>query len=69
MRLYEQALFYYQRVIGIDPRHEVALARQRSCTGRAFGLMRVFRREKLHQRWKDEFDKLFEPQEPIIDDF
>ncbi len=57
LRFYEQAVFYYQRVMELEPTNELALARQKECASRIYGLMRVFRRESLYRRWRREFDK------------
>jgi tetratricopeptide (TPR) repeat protein len=69
LRLYEQAMFYYQRVLELESGHEPALQRQRRCAPKTFGLMRVFRRENLRERWNQEFEKLTERWEPTVDDF
>lgn len=69
LRLYDQAMFYYQRVLELESTHAVALARQRKCAPKTFGLMRVFRRENLRERWNQEFEKLLERWEPSMDDF
>lgn len=69
LRLYDQALFYYQRVTELEPESKLALERQRSCGPKLFGLMRVFAKSNLQERWKKEFEKLQEPWEPEIDDF
>lgn len=60
LRLYDQALFYYQKAIEVEPRHEIALARQRDCTPLLYGLIRPFRRENLRKRW----NKLLAEYEP-----
>lgn len=69
LRLYDQALFYYQRVVELEPSNELALERQKQCGPKLFGLTRVFRRHTLQERWKKEFDKLVEHWEPGPDDF
>ena len=58
LRLYEQALFYYQRVLELEPTHELALARQKECSPRLFGLMRGIGQRKLHEKWKANFDRI-----------
>ncbi len=57
LRFYEQAIFYYQRVMELEPTNELALERQRRCGSLTYGLMRLFRRDDLHRRWRREFDK------------
>jgi tetratricopeptide (TPR) repeat protein len=67
LRMYDQALFYYQRVTEIEPRHEAALERQRKCTGLPFGLMGVFNNRLLSGRWKKKFQKALKewgPRQP-----
>lgn len=51
LRLYEQATFYYQRAQEIEPNSELAIARQKECSKLSFGLMRIFNRHKLRDRW------------------
>lgn len=69
LRLFEQAMFYYQRVIEIEPAHALAIERQRVTAGKGFGLLRLFRKPDLYRRWNDEYAKLVEKWEPTIDDF
>jgi tetratricopeptide (TPR) repeat protein len=57
LRFYEHAVFYYQRVMELEPTNELALERQRRCGSQVFGLMRLFRKDDLHRRWRLEFDK------------
>ncbi len=57
LRLYDQAQFYYQKVVELEPDHAVALERQRSTVPLLYGLTRVFRRENLRTRWNKEFEK------------
>jgi tetratricopeptide (TPR) repeat protein len=54
LRLYEQAMFYYQRVIEIEPANELALERQKACAPLIYGLMRLLRKDTLHERWRKE---------------
>jgi len=56
LRLYDQAMFYYQRVTGLESGHALALARQRACSGLRFGLMRLFRATDLRKRWTKAYD-------------
>jgi len=56
LRLYDQAMFYYQRVTELEPGHALGLKRQKQCGGRMYGLLRVFRRENLRRRWNEEFE-------------
>lgn len=56
LRLYDQALFYYQRVTELEPGHGLALKRQKECSPRLFGLMRVFDRGALRKRWNKHFE-------------
>jgi tetratricopeptide (TPR) repeat protein len=69
LRLYDQAMFYYQRVLELEGTHELGLARQRRCAPKTFGLLRVFRRENVRERWNREFEKLVERWDPTMDDF
>ncbi len=56
LRLYDQALFYYQRVTELEPTHDLALRRQKECSPKLFGLMKFFRRDALRKRWKEEIE-------------
>lgn len=58
LRLYDQALFYYQRVTELESTNELALERQRKCGPLIYGLMRVFRKTDLRNRWAKELEKL-----------
>jgi tetratricopeptide (TPR) repeat protein len=69
LRLYDQALFYYQKATEVEPTHELALERQKRCTPLLFGLTKAFDRRTLRQRWSSEYDKLKEHWEPGVDDF
>lgn len=69
LRLYEQALFYYQKATEVNPKHELALERQRKCVPAMYGLTRVFRREELRRRWNREYEKTKNKQEPEPYDF
>lgn len=55
--LYDQALFYYQRVTEIEPRHEAALERQRKCASLPYGLLGALERRLMQGRWKRNFQK------------
>lgn len=68
LRLYDQAMFYYQRVTELEPKHSVALERQKLVAGRGYGLMRLFRKEDLVRRWNDEYAKLSTKRELTVDD-
>ena len=57
LRLYEQALFYYQRVTELEPTHELAVARQREAVPRIYGLLSIFSRGSLERRWKREIER------------
>lgn len=52
LRLYDQALFYYERAIELEPANEAAAEGAKHCRGSVFGLMRLFRRERLLERWR-----------------
>jgi len=67
--LYDQALFYYQKILDTTPKHEAALERQRACAPRLFGLMRPFRTEDLRKRWNAQFEANSKHWEPTTDDF
>ena len=68
-KLYDQALFYYQRVTELESSHELALERQKNCLPKLYGLMRVFNRSSLQERWKNEFNKALERLERNSNDF
>lgn len=51
LRLYDQALFYYQKATELEPQHILALKRQRECHPFIFGLMRIFKKQSLLERW------------------
>lgn len=57
LRLFDQAMFYYQKATELEPQHALALKRQRDCAPRMFGLLRVFRRDTLQSRWTKEFNQ------------
>lgn len=69
LRFYDQALFYYQRVVELEPTHELALQRQKMCAPKLYGLMRIFGKENLRKRWKKEYEELLDRWEPDPDDF
>ena len=69
LRLYDQAMFYYQKATEAEPKNELALARQRECAPGLFGLTKVFRQDDLRKRWNREFDRWVEKRERTIDDF
>ena len=56
--LYDQALFYFQKATEVEPSHEIALARQKKCVPRLWGLTRAFATRDLRRRWNKEFDKM-----------
>lgn len=58
LRLYDQALFYFQKATEVEPTHEIALARQKKCVPLLWGLTRVFAPRDLRRRWNKEFDKM-----------
>lgn len=69
LHLYDQAMFYYQKAVEIEPKNELALARQRESAPGIFGLTKVFRQGDLRKRWDREFDRWVEKRERTIDDF
>lgn len=69
MRLFDQAMFYYQKVMEFSPKHEFALERQRKCAPALFGLTRAFRKEDLRKRWNREYEKLNADREKEKYDF
>jgi tetratricopeptide (TPR) repeat protein len=69
LRLYEQAVFYYQKVLELESIHDLALKRQRRSKPKLFGLMRLFRKRDLRARWNKEYEKLTERLEPTQHDF
>ena len=69
LKLYDQALFYYQKATELEPTHEVALDRQKNCVPRLYGLTRLFHQVSLRKRWNSEYEKLNVKWERTIDDF
>jgi hypothetical protein len=69
LRLYEQAVFYYQKVTELESTHDLALKRQKLSKPKLFGLMRLFRKRDLQARWNQEYEKLKERLEPTQHDF
>lgn len=57
LRLFDQAMFYYEKALELEPLHHLALKRQRSCTPKLYGLLRIFRKESLRKQWNDAFNK------------
>lgn len=57
LRLYDQAVFYYQKAVEIAPANELALKRQVACAPRLYGLTRIFRPEDLRKTWEKEFGR------------
>lgn len=55
LRLYDQAMFYYQRVTELEPKHEIALERQKKCAPLGYGLMKALTPRVLQNRWKQRF--------------
>ena len=59
LRLYDQALFYYEKATELEPQHSLALKRQRDCAPKLYGLLRIFSRNSVQKRWDKDFeDKL-----------
>ncbi len=58
LRLYEQAVFYYQCAQEIEPNSEPVIERQKECGKLSFGLMRIFSRHKLRDRWNAALQEL-----------
>ena len=69
LRLYDQAVFYYQKVTELESTHDLALKRQKLSKPKLFGLMRLFRKRDLQARWNQEYEKLKERLEPTQHDF
>ncbi|MBI5092219.1 MAG: tetratricopeptide repeat protein [Candidatus Hydrogenedentes bacterium] len=69
LKFYDQAQYYYQRVVELESSHDVAIERQKLCAPKLFGLLRGIRRESLFQRWNREFDRILKNAEPNPDDF
>ncbi|MDK1021521.1 MAG: hypothetical protein QGD90_07780 [Candidatus Hydrogenedentes bacterium] len=40
----------------LEPGHDLALKRQKECSPRLFGSMRVFNRDALRKRWNKQFE-------------
>jgi len=57
LRLYDQALFYYQKAVEVAPANELALKRQVACAPKLYGLTRIFRQEDLRKTWEKEFGR------------
>lgn len=55
LRLYDQAMFYYQRVTELVPQHEMAIERQKKCAPKGYGLMKALAPRALQHRWKQRF--------------
>jgi tetratricopeptide (TPR) repeat protein len=58
LRLHDQAAFYFECAQELDPEHAAARAGAKRCQSLVYGLMRVFTRRDLKQRWKLEIDRL-----------
>ena len=58
LRLYEQAMFYYQRAQELEPNSELSIARQKECGRLSFGLMRLMNRHRLRKRWNAALDRI-----------
>ena len=62
LRLYDQAMFYYQKATELEPNHQLAIKRQRNCMPKLYGLMRIFGRDSLKRKWDKEFNKQIKPE-------
>jgi len=60
LKLYDQALFYYQRVTELEPQHELGIQRQQTLVGLRFGLLRALDPRKLSGNWRVRFEKAME---------
>jgi tetratricopeptide (TPR) repeat protein len=60
LRLYDQALFYYQRVTELEPQHELGIKRQQALVTMKYGLLRALDPRKLSGDWRARFDKAME---------
>jgi tetratricopeptide (TPR) repeat protein len=60
LRLYDQALFYYQRVTELEPQHELGIKRQQALANVRYGLLRALDPRKLSGTWRARFDKAME---------
>lgn len=60
LRLYDQALFYYQRVSELEPKHELGIKRQQALVTMKYGLLRALDPRKLSGNWRARFDKAME---------
>jgi len=69
LKFYDQAQFYYQRVVELESSHDVAIERQRHCAPKLFGLLRGIRKESLLQRWNKEFERVLKRKESESDEF
>lgn len=56
LRLYDQALFYYERALELEPAHPVALRRKKQYGRRIYGLMRLFDAPTLRERWRRRYE-------------
>ncbi|MCP4643614.1 MAG: tetratricopeptide repeat protein [bacterium] len=57
LRLYDQAGFYYQRAVELEPTHEVARERQKTTGSLVYGLMRALNRRSMMERWNKLYEK------------
>lgn len=62
LRLHDQACFYYDRVLELEPSHHEVRARRESAVSRIYGLMTPFGLSSLRRRWQREYARV--RQEP-----
>lgn len=56
MRLYDQALFYYGQATAMEPTLTVTVGRRQRTTKLCYGLMRIFDRKTLQERWEERYN-------------
>jgi tetratricopeptide (TPR) repeat protein len=57
LRLYDQATFYYDRALELEPSHPLAQRRRKTTSKWIYGLMSLFDRRSLRQRWQQRYEK------------
>jgi tetratricopeptide (TPR) repeat protein len=62
LRLYDQALFYYNRALELDPGNANVEKRAKDVRVRVYGLLQTFLPVELRERWKKRAEQ-FEPEE------
>ena len=58
LRLHDQACFYYDRVLELEPSHNEVRARRQSAGLKVYGLMTPFKLGSLRRRWQREYARV-----------